>query len=98
VLGTAVFSLVFTWWSVPLDELGSRLGTANFGQRGITVDSGSSEADRIACINRLGVHDVVQMHPADHFWLLQACESAIFLALATALVVGCVWWLRHRTA
>jgi ABC-type transport system involved in multi-copper enzyme maturation permease subunit len=32
---TAVFSLMFTWWSQPLDRLGNRVGTANFGQRGI---------------------------------------------------------------
>lgn len=35
VVATAVFSLVFTWWSLPLDRLGNRIGTANFGQRGI---------------------------------------------------------------
>jgi hypothetical protein len=29
------YSLVYTWWSSPLDELGNRIGTANFGQRGI---------------------------------------------------------------
>ena len=32
---TAVVSVVFTWWSVAFDELGNRVGTANFGQRGI---------------------------------------------------------------
>jgi hypothetical protein len=32
---TAVFSLVFTWWSAPFDAVGNRIGTANFGQRGI---------------------------------------------------------------
>ena len=32
---TALFSLTFTWWSLPLDELGNRLGTANFSQRGV---------------------------------------------------------------
>jgi hypothetical protein len=35
VLATAAFSLVFTWWSLPFDRLGNRVGTANFGQRGI---------------------------------------------------------------
>ena len=35
VVVTAVFSLVFTWWSVPFDHIGNRIGTANFGQRGI---------------------------------------------------------------
>ncbi len=33
---TATFSLVFTWWSLPLDRFfGNRIGTANFGQRGV---------------------------------------------------------------
>jgi hypothetical protein len=36
VLLTAAFSLAFTWWSEPLDRLGNRIGTANFGQRGVT--------------------------------------------------------------
>ena len=32
---TGAFSLVFTWWSAPFDAVGNRIGTANFGQRGI---------------------------------------------------------------
>ena len=35
VVVVAVFTFAFTWWSRPLDDIGSRLGTANFGQRGI---------------------------------------------------------------
>ncbi len=35
VLVTGLFTLVFTWWSVPFDDVGNRIGTANFGQRGI---------------------------------------------------------------
>lgn len=30
-----VFSAAFTWWSLPLDAAGNRIGTANFGQRGV---------------------------------------------------------------
>ena len=32
---TAVFALLFTWWSLPFDAHGNRIGTANFGQRGV---------------------------------------------------------------
>jgi hypothetical protein len=32
---TAVFAALFTWWSLPFDAHGNRIGTANFGQRGI---------------------------------------------------------------
>ena len=35
VVVTAVFATLFTWWSLPLDAHGNRIGTANFGQRGI---------------------------------------------------------------
>ena len=35
IVVTAVFAALFTWWSLPLDAHGNRIGTANFGQRGI---------------------------------------------------------------
>jgi hypothetical protein len=35
VVATALFAILFTWWSVPFDAHGNRIGTANFGQRGI---------------------------------------------------------------
>jgi hypothetical protein len=199
VVGTAVFSLAFTWWSQPLDRIGNRIGTANFGQRGITpvayvlfalalgtlagavlrrtlpamaatlagffvvrysfqlfvrrhllapvtttlpnnlfgqraesgvpagwilssrtVDAGghtvsessvdgllarncgltrsSGRGDWVRCTDRLGLHDVVTMHPASHFWGLQLAEAACFLALAALLAAACFWWVRHRTA
>jgi ABC-type transport system involved in multi-copper enzyme maturation permease subunit len=197
---TTAFSLVFTWWSVPFDELNNRVGTANFGQRGIapvayavfalalgtlagavikktlpamavtlvgffvvrftfqlvarshlvsavtatlpnnsfgqrqeqlgsmggwilsshTVDAAGHVLDErqidnllvgacgltrdspreawIECADRVGLHDVVKMHPASHFWPLQLWESAAFLALAASLVAASLWWVRHRTA
>jgi hypothetical protein len=200
VIVTGVFSLLFTWWSLPLDRFGNRIGTANFGQRGIvpvayavfalvlgtllgamlrrtlpamaatlfgffvvrfsfqllvrphlldpvttslpnnlfgqrdglsagaggwimstrTVDAAghalssaqidrmlvdachltrdSSRAEWIRCADRLGLHDVVRMHPADQFWPLQGWEAASFLALAGVLAFICFWWIRHRTS
>lgn len=35
VVTTALFSGAFTWWSESFDAVGNRIGTANFGQRGI---------------------------------------------------------------
>jgi ABC-type transport system involved in multi-copper enzyme maturation permease subunit len=35
VVLVGAFSALFTWWSLPLDHFGNRIGTANFGQRGI---------------------------------------------------------------
>ena len=49
------------------------------------------------CAHRLGIHDVVTMHPADQFWTLQAWETAGFLALAATLTAAAFWWIHHRT-
>jgi ABC-type transport system involved in multi-copper enzyme maturation permease subunit len=189
IAATAVFSAVLTWWSGPLDRIGNRIGTANFGQRGIvpigytlfaitlgtllgtvlkrtlpamaatlgsffiirfvvqlairphlfnpvslagptrafgstdstsptsgawilsskTVDAtghavssidntladacaltrSSIQADFAACANKLGIRDIVTMHPANRFWALQTYETAIFVALALALAALC---------
>ena len=35
VIAAGAFSAFFTWWSLPFDDVGNRIGTANFGQRGI---------------------------------------------------------------
>jgi ABC-type transport system involved in multi-copper enzyme maturation permease subunit len=197
---TSLASLVFTWWSLPFDGTGNRIGTANFGQRGIapmayalfaialgtllgavirrtlpamaatllgffvvrftfqlvvrshllatvtvmrpteqfgpapgpnatdgawvlsshTVDAAghavshsrldqavaaachvtpaTTPDDLARCAWRLGFEDVARIHPASHFWALQAMESAVFLGLAALLTAGAVWWLRHRTS
>ena len=65
---------------------------------GLTIDGPSDEAQRIACVNRIGLHDVVRAHPADHFWALQAGEFAVFTAAAVLLALACFWWLRRRTS
>lgn len=48
------------------------------------------------CGRRLGLHDVVRVIPGDRFWALQAWETALFLALALALVGFSFWWVRRR--
>jgi hypothetical protein len=65
---------------------------------GLTIDSDSTQAERIACVNRLGIRDVVTVQPAGRFWALHGWEPASFLALATVLAILCYWWIRHRTA
>ena len=197
VVATGAFSAVFTWWSVPLDRFGNRIGTANFGQRGIApigyavfavalgvllgavlrrtlpamfgtlvvflvarfsfqrwvrphllqpvqqslptnyfgtrgahaggwvlttrtvgghgrtltpsqIDSlvrGSCSLARTRpisalarCADRLGLRDVVTVHPASQFWALQALETLCFVALGAFLVGVALWWVRHRLA
>ncbi len=199
VVLTAAFSLVFTWWSIPYDNIDGRIGTANFGQRGIApigyacfalalgallglvlrrtipamvatlvgffvvrylvqtlvrphllpaetvtrsldallgapgrssaasggwilsrstvgptgarvngIDQALARACKLtradgpsqiaACARRAGFHEIVKLQPADHFWPLQAVETALFLGFAAALVGACFWWIRHRAA
>jgi hypothetical protein len=43
-------------------------------------------------------HEVVVYQPASRYWTFQTLETAIFLALAAALVGVSVWWIRHRVA
>ena len=200
IVSTTSFAVLFTWWSRPFDAHGNRIGTANFGQRGIapiayalfalavgtfvgmvvrrtlpamavtavaffvarytfqlgvrphlagtvelsrglalfgpaaddpaaagawvvssaTVDGRgrvvpagatdrilseacnltrtSSEAAFRQCAERLGLHEVVSVHPASQFWPMQIWESLAFCALGLALVASCFWWVRHRTS
>jgi ABC-type transport system involved in multi-copper enzyme maturation permease subunit len=51
-----------------------------------------------SCINQLSAkfHLAVTYQPASRYWLLQGYETAIFIALALALVGLCFWWVRHR--
>lgn len=51
-----------------------------------------------ACAKTHGIHDVVRVHPASHFWMLQTYELGIFLALALATTAVCLWWIRTRAA
>jgi hypothetical protein len=194
---TALFTTLFTWWSLPFDRTGNRIGTANFGQRGIapiayalfalalgvflgtvirrtvpaiastllgffvfrflfqllvrshllhasvvrgpttlfapreaptstsggwifstkSVDAAghplvNGQADRLVaaschvtadttgaalnrCADRIGIHDVVRMIPADRFWTLQLLEAGCFL-LAGAVLVGLTFWQLGR--
>jgi hypothetical protein len=196
---TALFTTLFTWWSLPFDRTGNRIGTANFGQRGIvpiayvlfalalgtflgtvvrrtvpaiattlvgffaarylfqlfvrphllhasfvrgpttlfaprdaptstsggwifstkSVDAAghtlvNGQADRLVgascrvtadttgaalnrCADRIGIHNVVRMIPADRFWTLQFLEAGCFL-LAAALLLGLTFWQLGRRA
>jgi hypothetical protein len=48
------------------------------------------------CIDSFHLRNVVSYQPASRYWPLQWTEAAIFVALAVALAVGCVWWVRRR--
>jgi hypothetical protein len=50
------------------------------------------------CLSAHGVLNYGMYQPADRFWLFQGIESAIFVALAAALLALTVWWMRRRLA
>ena len=40
--------------------------------------------------------EVLTIHPARHFWAFQTIETTIFIALAIALLIGSMYWVRRR--
>jgi ABC-type transport system involved in multi-copper enzyme maturation permease subunit len=40
--------------------------------------------------------EILTVHPAHQFWAFQAIETAIFVALAVALLIGSIYWIRRR--
>jgi hypothetical protein len=63
---------------------------------GLTTRSAQTNTQLAACARRLGVHDIVTMHPANQFWPLQAWETTLFLTLALLCGLFCFWWVRRR--
>jgi hypothetical protein len=50
----------------------------------------------LQCIHAHGWLSYITYQPADRFWLFQGIETAIYVALAAALVGLTIWWVRHR--
>ena len=50
------------------------------------------------CVAQVGAtyHQAVTYQPAGHYWPLQWCETAIFVAAAVALCGLSLWWVRRR--
>ena len=49
-----------------------------------------------ACAQRLGLHEILTVQPANRYWPFQAWETAIFVVLALAATGFTFWWTRHR--
>jgi hypothetical protein len=63
---------------------------------GQVVDAQSKDAWS-SCLQAHHLGELVKCQPPSRFWELQAIESALVAALALALMVLTVWWLRTRT-
>jgi hypothetical protein len=52
--------------------------------------------DFVPCVHAHGWLRYNVYQPDARFWTLQGLESALFLALAVALIASTVWWIRSR--
>jgi hypothetical protein len=48
------------------------------------------------CAQRLGIHEVLTVQPANRYWSFQIWEGALFVALGVALVIASFVWVRRR--
>jgi hypothetical protein len=49
-----------------------------------------------ACGQRLGIHSILTVQPANRYWPFQAWETATFIVLAAALIAFAFWWTLNR--
>jgi hypothetical protein len=59
---------------------------------------GTLKPDFFACVQAHGWLDTLVYQPASRFWLFQGIETTIFVALAAALLVFTIWWIRRRVS
>jgi ABC-2 family transporter protein len=50
------------------------------------------------CVHARGWLGYIVYQPAEHFWLFQGIESAIFVGLAALLLALAIWWVRRRVS
>ena len=56
----------------------------------------ASSQDCLASLGRLHLRQLVIYQPAGRYWAFQWYETGIFLVVALALAVFCIWWIRRR--
>jgi len=49
-----------------------------------------------ACGQRLGIHSILTVQPANRYWPFQAWETGTFAVLAAALIAFAFWWTLNR--
>jgi hypothetical protein len=48
------------------------------------------------CAQRLGIHEVFTVQPANRYWSFQLWEAGLFVVLAVALLIASFVWVRRR--
>ena len=49
-----------------------------------------------ACAQRLGIHRILTVQPANRYWPFQIWETAVFVLLAAGLITFAFWWTLSR--
>ena len=62
----------------------------------LTPETAPGSAAMQQCVTQNGIHVVATFQPYDRYWLFQGIEFALFVALAIALALFSVWWVRKR--
>jgi hypothetical protein len=65
---------------------------------GVDAPPGLDQAPGRAIDSPTGPSELLTIHPASDFWLFQAIETGIFVALAVGLVLATTYWIRRRIA
>lgn len=54
-----------------------------------------SEGPAVGCVAALGrrYHELISYQPGNRYWIFQALEMAIYLALSLLLIAACFWWI-----
>jgi hypothetical protein len=61
------------------------------------LPEGRFSRDALApCAQRLGIHQILAVQPADRYWPFQTWEALIFVALAAIAIGLSFWWVRSR--
>jgi hypothetical protein len=60
------------------------------------LEKSNAKAILDECGRRLGLTDVVEIHPASRFWRMQAAESALFAVPTAGLLAFCFWRVRRH--
>jgi hypothetical protein len=82
-----------------LDHLGHRVNPDVAFTACLPNSGGPALPDKVSilqCIHDKGFSNFLAYQPADRFWTFQGIETAIFVALALALLGLTVWWVRRR--
>jgi hypothetical protein len=82
-------------WSItsgPSDAAGHPLSKEHVFATCLNAPKGQTER----CLSTHHIFSLAVYQPASRFWLFQGIEAALFTGVGAVLLLGALWWLRHR--